>query len=115
MEVNMITHTRFTIADSSALLGSLRVPGVQGNFEVRSFIDRVKRPRLIVVHENWQDAGRRERVAPVVVVQFEADGHKKCIEQQDDTPFKGVDLADLARRAMEFFQWNEHSKLACHH
>lgn len=111
----MITHTRFTIADSYALLGSLRVPGIQGKFEVRSFIDRVKRPRLIVVHENWQDATRRERIAPVVVVQFEADGRKKCIEQKDETPFKGVDLADLSRRAMELLQWNEHGKLACHH
>ncbi|EPL9849226.1 hypothetical protein RFD81_004808 [Klebsiella aerogenes] len=111
----MITHTRFTIADSSALLGSLRVPGVQGEFEVRSFTDRVKRPRLIVVHEDWHFAGRRERVAPVMVVQFEADGRKEVIEQQDETPFKGVDMAVLRRHAADFFQWNEHGKLACHH
>ena len=111
----MITHTRFTIADSSALLGNLRVPGVQGTFEVRSFNDRIERPRLIVVHENWPDAGRRERIAPVVVVQFEADGRKKCIQQQSDAPFKGVDLADLSRRAVAFFQWNDHGKIACHH
>lgn len=111
----MITHTRFTIADSSALLGSLSVPGFQGEFEVRSFTDRVKRPRLIVVHEDWHFAGRRERVAPLMVVQFEADGRKKCIEQKDETPFEGVDLADLSRRAMEFLQWTEHGNLACHH
>lgn len=111
----MITHTRFTIADSYALLGSLRVPGVQGKFEVRSFTDRVKRPRLIIVHENWHDAARRERIAPLVVVQFEADGRKNFIEQQDETPFKGVDLAELSRRAVDFFQWNEHGTLACHH
>lgn len=111
----MITHTRFTIADSYALLGSFRVPGVQGKFEVRSFIDRVNRPRLIVVHENWHDAGRRERVAPIIVVQLEADGRKKVIEQKGETPFNGVDLADLSRRAMDFFQWNEHGSLACHH
>ncbi|ECX5877014.1 hypothetical protein H0K60_004473 [Salmonella enterica] len=111
----MITHSRFTIADSSSLLGCLRVPGVQGTFEVRSFMDRVKRPRFIVVHENWHDAGRRERIAPVVIMQFEADGRKECIDQQADTPFKGVDLAGLGRRAMEFLQKNEHGLLACHH
>ena len=111
----MITHTRFTIADSSALLGSLRVPGVQGKFEVRSFNDRVERPRLFVVHENWHEAGRRERIAPVVVVQFEADGRKKSIEQQGETLFKDVDLTDLSRRAVKFFQWNDHGKLVCHH
>lgn len=111
----MITHTRFTIADSYALLGSLCVPGVQGKFEVRSFTDRVKRPRLIVVHENWHKAARRERIAPLVVVQFEADGRKNCIEQTDKTPFKDVDLADLSRRAVEFFHRNEHGTLTCHH
>ncbi|AUH01861.1 hypothetical protein CWC46_19880 [Prodigiosinella confusarubida] len=111
----MITHTRFTIADSYALLGSLRVPGVRGKFEVRAFNDRVKRPRLIVVHENWHEATRRERIAPLVVVQFEEDGRKKYIEQKEETPFKSVDLADLSRRAVEFFQRNEHCTLACHH
>lgn len=110
----MITHTRFTIADSSAFLGNLRVPGVQGKFEVRSFIDRVKRPRLIVVHESWHDAARRERITPLIVVQFEADGSQKSIEQQEETQFKGVDLADLSRRAVDFFQPNEHNKQACH-
>ncbi|MBL5885622.1 hypothetical protein I7V28_19150 [Lelliottia amnigena] len=111
----MITHSRFTIADSSSLLGYLRVPGVQGSFEIRSFMDRVKRPRFIVVHENWHDAGRRERIAPVVIMQFEADGHKECIDQQAETSFKGQDLAGLSRRAMEFLKNFEHGSLACHH
>jgi len=111
----MITHTRFTIADSYTLLGYLCVPGIQGKFEVRSFTDRVKRPRLIVVHENWCNAARRERIAPLIVVQFEADGRKNFIQQQDETPFKDVDLTDLSRRALEFFQQNEHGTLVCHH
>ncbi|KYN63143.1 hypothetical protein FJP62_14135 [Pantoea vagans] len=111
----MITHTRFTIADSYALLGSLRVPGVQGQFEVRSLTERAERPRFIVVHENWKDATRRERIAPVVVFQFEADGRNKCIKQQDNIPFKEVDLADLSRRAMEFLECKGHGKQVCHH
>lgn len=37
------------------------------------FIECVKFPRLIVVHENWQDTGRHKCIAPVIVVQFEAD------------------------------------------
>ncbi|KLG51209.1 hypothetical protein [Escherichia coli] len=111
----MITHSPFTIADNYALLGSFCIPGVQGKFEVRSNNTREKRPMLIVVHENWQQATRRDRVVPLVVVQFEEDGRKKCIEQKETELSKSVNLADFSRRAIEFFQWNEHSNLACHH
>lgn len=112
----MITHTRFTIADDYALLGSFDVPGVQGKFEVLSNSNRVKRPLLIVVHENWHDAGRRERVAPVVVVQVEEDGRKHVIEQKDSDFAKKMNLADFGRRAIELFQQNgmEHA-VKCHH
>lgn len=112
----MITHTRFTIADDYALLGSFGVPGVQGKFEVRSNSNRVKRPLLIVVHEDWQDAGHRERVTPVVVVQVEADGRKQVIEQKDSVFAKKMNLADFGRRAIEFFQRNEMEHgVQCHH
>lgn len=112
----MFTHSPFTIADNYALLGSFVVPGVSGKFEVRSNNDRVKRPLLIVVHENWHKATRRDRVAPLVVVQFEEDGRKKFIEQKDAMPSaKAMNLADFSRRAVELFQRNEHGNLACHH
>lgn len=91
----------------------MRVPGVQGSFEIRSYMDRVKRPRFIVVHEN--DAGRRERIAPVIILQFEADGHKECIVQQAENSFKGQDLAGLSLRVLEFLKKFEHSSLTCHH
>lgn len=112
----MITHTPCTIRERYALLGSFRVPGVLGKFEVRSNNDRVKRPMLIVVHENWLEAGRRERVAPVVVVQLEADGRKNVIEQQDAAFANKMDLADFSRRAVDLFQLNgmEHAG-QCHH
>nr|UPI13730.1 hypothetical protein BNIPNGOD_00064 [Salmonella enterica subsp. enterica serovar Typhimurium] len=58
---------------------------------------------LIVVHENWQQATRRDRVVPLVVVQFEEDGRKKCIEQKETELSKSVNLADFSRRAIEFF------------
>lgn len=112
----MITHTRFTIADDYALLGSFGVPGVQGKFEVRSNMTRNKRPLLIVVHEDWQDAGRRERVAPVVVVQFEADGRKQVTEQKGSVFAKKMNLADFSRRAIELFHRNEMEHgVQCHH
>ena len=112
----MITHTRFTIADDYALLGSFGVPGILGKFEVRSNVTRKNRPLLIVVHEKWHDAGRRERVAPVVVVQLEADGRKNVIKQEDSAFDKKMNLSDFSRRALELFQRNgmEHSA-QCHH
>ncbi len=112
----MITHTRFTIADDYALLGNFGVPGVQGKFEVRSNKTRKSRPLLIVVHENWRDAGRRERVEPVVVVQLESDGRKKITKQEDSIFAQKMNLADFGRRAIELFQLNgmEHSA-QCHH
>lgn len=103
----MFTHTRFTIADDYALLGSFGVPGVQGKFEVRSNLTRTSRPLLIVVHEKWHDVGRRERVAPVVVVQIEADGRKKVIEQKDSAFAESMNLADFSRRAIALFHQNE--------
>lgn len=103
----MITHSRFTIADSYAFLGSLDVLGIQGKFEVHSLKDRVDRPRLIVVHEEWRKANSRIRIKPVAVVQFEADGRKKCIEQWEGTPFKKVGMADIICSAIIIFQRNK--------
>lgn len=96
----MITHTPFTIGERYALLGSFDVPSVQGKFEVRSLTERVERPLFIVVHEKWKDASRRERIAPVVVVQFEADGRQRCINQREALPKATVDFEDFTRRVL---------------
>ncbi len=99
----MITHTRFTIADSYSLLSSFCIPGVCGKFEVRAFIDRVERPRLIVIHDKWHKAERRERIAPLLVVQFEADGNKKCIQQKDEKLLNINKWNEFSRHAMGIF------------
>ena len=67
-------------------------------------------------HENWRDAGCRERVEPVVVVQLEADGRKKVTKQEDSAFAKKMNLSDFGRRAIELFQLNgmEHTA-QCHH
>ncbi|KLU17168.1 MULTISPECIES: hypothetical protein [Xenorhabdus] len=100
----MITHTPFTIGDRYALIGSFSVPDVPGQFEVRTNSERVKRPMLIVVHDNWHEAGRRDRITPVIVIQFEADGREKCIEQKEAMPSKTMNLTNLRLRAIQFFQ-----------
>lgn len=58
---------------------------------------------MIAVFENWHDGGYRERVPPYVIVQCEAGGRKKIIEQKGVTLLNKGDLADLSRRAMECF------------
>ncbi|WP_369115932.1 hypothetical protein [Edwardsiella tarda] len=79
----MITHSRYTLAERYSLLDSFCVPDIPGRFEVRLNNERVNRHLLIVVHDGWRQADCREQIAPLIVIQYEVDGSRKCIEQID--------------------------------
>lgn len=102
----MFSHTPQTIAKQYSLLGQFCVPGIQGKFEVRSHNARKTRPLLIVVHEGWEKASRRERVVPVSVVELEANGEKHQLQQDDALPGVNTKRYDFSQMALEFFLYN---------
>ncbi|AIJ10659.1 hypothetical protein ACW6AV_003421 [Edwardsiella piscicida] len=117
----MITHTPYTIGKRYDLLGRFRVPGVPGEFEVRFNKERVKRPLLIVVHDKWQQADRREQIAPLMVLQYEADGREKCIEQIDadavpagDLNFSNILKSQAVELCRKLVGWNSLGHVAAY-
>ena len=108
----MFSHTPQTIAKQYSLLGQFCVPGIQGKFEVRSHNGRKTRPLLIVVHESWERASRRERVAPVSVVELEANGEQHQIQQDEALPGVNTQRFDFSQMALEFFHHNHPAQFA---
>ncbi|MCL2892620.1 hypothetical protein [Brenneria tiliae] len=81
----LISHSTTTLLMRTEPVGTLQLPGIPGEFEVLSFKERQKRPRLLVVHESWHQHQPWEYVTPVAVVNVEQNGSTRFNNQIDKT------------------------------
>ncbi|MCW2481537.1 hypothetical protein, partial [Candidatus Symbiopectobacterium sp. NZEC135] len=77
----MITHSPHTIANRTEHIGHFSVPGVLGDFEVRSMKNRKERPLLMVLRSDWENTPSYSKVKPVAEVTIERDGQSIPVNQ----------------------------------
>ncbi|MBE5203488.1 MULTISPECIES: hypothetical protein [Pectobacterium] len=105
----MITHSPHTIANRTERIGRFSVPGVLGDFEVRSMKNRKERPVLMVLRSDWENTPTYSKVKPVVEVTIEKNGQMIPVNQASLWhDLKNLNV-NFSQRALEsFFTQSSH-------
>ncbi|QGY28337.1 hypothetical protein CUN67_05040 [Pantoea cypripedii] len=109
----MISHSPHTISNRTERIGSFSVPGITGDFEVRSMKNRKERPLFMVLRSDWENTPVYGKVNPVVELTIEKNGKPHPVSQvslwQD---LKNLEV-NFSQRVLEFLSKNGFAR-QCH-